>query len=64
MATKIINKKRYQITQVTGTKTGSMLIQNRQGFLLKMYRRRFGRLGDLFERLSALILLLHNKRNR
>lgn len=51
MATKIINKKRYHITQVTGTRTGSISIVTYQGLQLKTYRRRFGKFGDWFARL-------------
>lgn len=61
MASKIINKKRYHMTQVTGTQTGSISIVTSRGLQLKTYRRRFGKLGDWFARLICLRSLLDTK---
>lgn len=55
MATKTINRKRYQITQVTGTQTGSISIVTSRGLQLKNYRRRFGKVGDWCVRQSLKI---------
>ena len=59
MATKIINKKRYQITQVIGTETGTISISSDQGIQSKTYHRRFGKLGDWCARQPLMIGLKH-----
>lgn len=52
MATKTINKKGYRITQVTGIQKGTISIVTSQGSRLKIYHRRFGKVGDWFARQS------------
>ena len=45
-------QKKHQLTQVIGTEFGSLSMITAQGLQSKIYRRRFGKLGDLFAKLS------------